>query len=125
MIKFKIKSYGITGGVKSWLSPSTKELPYIFSLSDARFISAFSASVINKMSAAKKHGAKITLRKGRLYHIFIEVINKEDGINQKKNLVNMKRLAIKLSKSEDVQSYFDTVRKIKTLDYKYEPPLKT
>lgn len=121
MVKFKIESFGITGA-KDWLNESCKQLPYIFSLSDVQYSGCFSTSIIKRLGGAKKHGLKITLRKGRGYHIFIRVINKEYEKNQQKNIAIMKRLATKLSKSEDVVKYFDTVRKIKTIDCCYRGP---
>lgn len=123
MIKFKIESFGIfKGPAKNFLNTSCKELSNIFTLSDVQFGGYFSISILKKLATVKKHDAKITLRKGRGYHIFIRVINKEDAENRKKNLANMKRLAVKLSKSEDVKDYYNIVRKIKTIDHGYMAP---
>lgn len=123
MVKFKIRSYG-TGrrSSKAWLNDACQHLPSIFSFSDIKSGGYFSASITHKLSRAKKHNSIISLRKGRRYHVYIQVINKKDSVVTNQKLNKMKKLALKLSKSKDVIEYFNIVRKIKLLDNKYRGP---
>jgi hypothetical protein len=121
MIKYKIESHGIIRP-KDWLNPLCKKLPSRFRITDIK-PGMFSDSVVKRIKSATRHGARITLRKGNGYHIFISRINVKDQNNQKKKLINLKKIATRLSKSKDVLAYFNTISKIKTMDPYYVPTL--
>ncbi len=117
MVKYKIESHGISNP-KEWLNPLCKKLPPRFKITDIKS-GMFSDSVIKRIRSATYHGTRISLRKGRGYHIFISTINIEDQNNKKKKLTSLKKLATKLSKSKDIKLYFNTISKIKLADPYY------
>jgi CHAD domain-containing protein len=120
-MKFRIKGSGhAIGNQREWLDPKVKNLPYLFSLDEAEHFASkvFSKSVMKRMGSAKD-GTKITLRKGRSYHIWIECFDKKLRAQKKKNDTTEIRVLGKkvkaLVKNKDVKELLTVMTRIMKL----------
>lgn len=127
MIKFKFYQDCCGPALRKHHLPDSKYLPTIFTLADIK-PGMFSPSVMKRLRSAKKDGSKIVVKTGRRngngwvnysWEFGLQVINEEDRKLQQAKINKLKSEIIKLSKTQEVQLFFELAKKLRGLDNEF------